>query len=53
MKYLHGAKKLDLKIFKVKIAYILNYLDEELFKKIFGHEFVALADKVINTISKK
>ena len=50
---MQGAKKLNLKIFKEKVAYILNYLDEELFKKIFGHEFLALADKVINTISKE
>ena len=53
MKYFNGAKKLNLKIFKVDVAYILNDLDEELFKKLFGHEFVALADKVTNTISKK
>ena len=52
MENLHGAKKLNLKIFKVKVAYILNYLDEELLKKKFFHEFVALADKVINTIKK-
>ena len=50
---MHGAKKLNLKIFKVEVAYILNDLDEELFKKIFDHEFAALADKVINTISNE
>ena len=50
---MHGAKKLNLKISKVEAAYILNDLDEELFKKIFDHEFAALADKVINTISKE
>ena len=49
-----GANKINLKIFKTKAAYILKDLDEQLFEKIFGHEFVALADnKVINTISKK
>ena len=31
MENLHGAKKLNLKIFKVKVAYILNYLYKELF----------------------
>ena len=44
---------MNLKIFKTKAAYILKDLDEQLFEKIFGHEFVALADKVINAISKK
>ena len=50
---MHGAKKLNLKISKVEAAYILNDLDEELFKKIFDHEFAALADKVINTINNE
>ena len=53
IKYYHGANKINLKIFKTKAAYILKDLDEQLFEKIFRHEFVALADKVINTISKK
>ena len=43
----------SLKIFKAKAAYILNDLDEQLFEKIFGHTFVALADKVINTTNKE
>ena len=46
-------KKLNLKIFKAKAAYLLNDLHESLFKKIFGHEFAALADEVINTIGKE
>ena len=28
-------------------------IDENLFKEIFGHAFVALADKIINTTSKE
>ena len=53
MRYYHGNKELNLKIFKAKAAYLLNDLDEQLFERIFGHMFVALADKVINTTSKE
>ena len=49
----HDDKELNLKIFKAKATYILNDLVEQLFKKIFGHTFEALADKVINTINKE
>ena len=30
-----------------------GYLDEQLIKKIFGHTFVALVDKLINTIGEE
>ena len=43
--YQHGIKELNFKIFKAKAAYILNYADEQLFEKIFGHTFAELADK--------
>ena len=33
--------------------HILNDLDEQLFKKIFGHTFAALVDKLTNTIGKE
>ena len=49
----HGNKELNYKIFKAKVAYLLNELDEQLFEKIFGHKFAALADKLINTTSKE
>ena len=51
--YHHGNKELNFKIFKAKAAYILNDLDEQLFEKIFGHTFAALADKLINTTNKE
>ena len=51
--YYHDDKELNLRIFKAKATYILNDLDEQLFEKIFGHTFVALADKVINTTNKE
>ena len=51
--YHHGNKELNFKIFKAKAAYILNDLDEQLFEKIFGHTFVALVDKLINTIGEE
>ena len=53
MEYDHDDKELNLRIFKAKVAYLLNDVDEQLFKKIFGHTFVALADKLINTRSKE
>ena len=53
MRYYHDNKELNLKIFKAKPAYLLNDLDEQLFEGIFGHTFVALADKVINTTNKE
>ena len=37
----------------LKIAYVLEDLDEKLFEEIFGHTFAALADKLINTASKE
>ena len=51
--YYHDDKELNNKIFKVKVAYLVNDVDEELFKKIFDHTFVKLADKLLNTTSKE
>ena len=53
MGYYHDNKELNITIFKAKAAYILNDLDEQLFEKMFGHTFVALADKLINTTNKE
>ena len=46
-------KEINLKIFKLKCAYVLIYIHENLFKEIFGHTLVALANKLINTTSKE
>ena len=45
MRYYHGNKELNLKIFKAKAAYLLNDLEEQLFERIFGQTFVTLADE--------
>ena len=51
--YDHDDKELNLSTFKAKATYILNDLDKQLFEKIFGHTFAALADKLINTTNKE
>ena len=51
--YYHDNKELNNKIFKVKVAYLLNYVDKELFIKISDHTFVALSDKLLNATSKE
>ena len=33
--------------------HLLNELDEQLFKKVFGHTFVELVEKLISTVHKK
>ena len=53
LNYCDENKRLNFKIFKLKFAYIWNDVDEELFEKIFGHTYVALADKLLNTTSKE
>ena len=35
----HGDKELNIKIFKAKVVYLINDLDEQLFEKIFSHTF--------------
>ena len=46
-------KELKLKIFKLQIAHLSNIIDKNLFKQIFGHTFIKLADKLINTKNKE
>ena len=52
MKY-YDDKELNLKIFKLKFAYVSNDIDEKLFEQIFDHTFVTLANKLINTTNKE
>ena len=51
--YYHGNKELNYKIFKAKAPHLLNELDEQLFKEVFGHTFVELVEKLIHTVDKK
>ena len=51
--YYYDDKELNLKIFKLKFAYISNDIDENLFEEVYGHKFVTLADKLINTTNKE
>ena len=53
MNYYDDNKDLNLRIFKLKYAILAYELDEKLFEKIFGHTFVTLANKVINTTNKE
>ena len=46
-------KEKNLRLFKLKFTCIFNDVDDNLFKKIFGHTSVKLADKLINTTSKE
>ena len=46
-------KETNLRLFKLKFAYVFNDVDDNLFKQIFGHTSVELADKLINTTSKE
>ena len=53
MRYHGDDKNLNLKNFKLKLAYVSNTTDEELFEKIFGHTFLTLSNKLTNTTNKE
>ena len=53
IKYYEDNKERNLRLFKLKLAHILNDVDDNLFKEIFGFTSVELADKLINTTSKE
>ena len=53
MNYCDDNKKLNFKIFKLKFAHIFNDVDDNLFKEIFGHTSVKVANKLLNTTSKE
>ena len=53
MYYYEDNKEIKLKLFKSKFAHIFNDVDDNLFKEIFDHTSVKLADKLINITSKE
>ena len=53
MYYYEDNKEANLRLSKLKFAYIFNDVDDNLFKEIFGLTSVKLADKLINTTSKE
>ena len=53
MEYYEDNKEINLRLFKLKLAHILNYVDDNLFKEIFGLKSVELADKLIYVTSKE
>ena len=53
MCYYEDNKETNLRLFKLKFAHVLNDVDDNLFKEIFGFTSVKLADKLINTTSKE
>ena len=52
-RYYDDDKEINLKIFKLKLAPVSNDVDKNLFEEVFGHAFVTLANKLINTTSKE
>ena len=48
-----GDKELKSKYFKIELADLSNEIDKKLFKQIFGHTLLKLADKLINTTDKE
>ena len=53
IEYYEDNKETNLRLFKLKLAHVLNDVDDNLFKEIFGFTPVKLADKLINTTSKE
>ena len=53
IEYDEDSKEINLRIFKLKFANILNDVDDNLFKEIFGLTSVELVGKLINTTSKE
>ena len=53
IEYDEDSKEINLRIFKLKFANILNDVDDNLFKEIFDLTSVELVGKLINTTSKE
>ena len=51
--YYEDNEEINLRLFKLKFAHIFNDVNNDLFKEIFGHTSVKLADKLINITSKE
>ena len=49
----YDDKEFKYKYFKITLADMPNEIDEKLFKQIFGHTLLKLADKLINTTDKE
>ena len=52
-KHNYDNKELKLKIFELQIAHLSNIINEKLLEQTFGHTFMKLADKLINTTNKE
>ena len=53
IEYYEDNKEANLRLFKLKLAHILNDVDDNLFKEIFGSASEELANKLINTRSNE
>ena len=49
----YGHKELKSKYFKIKLGDMSNDINKKLFKQLFGHTLLKLANKLINTTDKK
>ena len=49
----YDDKELKSKYFKIELADMSNEIDKKLFKQIFGHTLIKLANKLINTTNKE
>ena len=49
----YDDKELKSKYFKIELADMSNEIDKKLFKQIFDHTLIKLADKLINTTDKE
>ena len=53
MCYYEDNKETNLRLLKLKFAHNFNDVDDNLFKEIFGHTSIKLADKLINIRTKE
>ena len=53
IEYYEDNKDINLRLFKLKLAHILNDVDYNVFTEIFGFSSVELADKLINITRKE